>query len=158
MAEATLRHKDYRGSVEVSIEDGCLHGRVLFIDDMVTYEGETVPELQANFAASVDRYLADCELCGKSPDRPCSGTFQIRIGADLHRRAAHAAASKNIGLNELATLAIRHFVETPSTIDVSHHHAVTILLQAPDGNAARTTLTANTQIPTKWTTVPTAVH
>ena len=25
--------------IEVSIEDNCLHGRVLFIEDIVTYEG-----------------------------------------------------------------------------------------------------------------------
>lgn len=157
MADATLRHKDYRGSVEVSIEDGCLHGRVLFIDDMVTYEGETVPELQASFAASVERYLADCEACGKSPNRPCSGTFQVRIGPELHRSAAQAAASQSICLNELATRAIRSYVANPSVIDANHHHALTITVQADDRSLTKT-WTAESRTPTEWTTLSAAVH
>ena len=54
MADRTLHHKNYQGSIEVSVEDDCLHGRILFIEDLITYEGETVAELKTNFAASVE--------------------------------------------------------------------------------------------------------
>jgi predicted HicB family RNase H-like nuclease len=101
-----LVHKGYAGSTEVSLEDGCLHGRVLFIDDLITYEADTVPELQAAFKDAVDRYLAHCELIGKSPAKPCSGTFNVRVGETLHRRAAVAAAVTGQSLNDFVTKAI----------------------------------------------------
>ena len=53
-----LSHKGYTGSIEVSFGDNCLHGRILFIDDIVTYEGETVDELATSFKDAVDRYVA----------------------------------------------------------------------------------------------------
>ncbi|MEI8326181.1 MAG: toxin-antitoxin system HicB family antitoxin, partial [Betaproteobacteria bacterium] len=87
MAIHKLTHKGFTGSCEVSLEDGCLVGRVLFIDDIVTYEGETVPDLKANFEAAVDRYLAYCKRTGKAANKPYSGTFNVRVGADLHRKA-----------------------------------------------------------------------
>ena len=63
-----LSHKGYTGSIEVSFEDNCLHGRVLFIEDIVTYEGESVEELATSFKDAVDRYLAYCKT--RKADRP----------------------------------------------------------------------------------------
>ena len=56
-----LSHKGYTGSIEVSIEDNCLHGRILFIEDIVTYEGETVDDLATSFKDAVDRYVTYCK-------------------------------------------------------------------------------------------------
>ena len=56
-----LSHKGYTGSIEVSLEDNCLHGRVLFIEDIVTYEGETVDDLATSFKDAVDRYVTYCK-------------------------------------------------------------------------------------------------
>ncbi len=106
-----LLHKGYAGSTEVSHEDGCLHGRVLFIDDLITYEGETVPELQSAFRQAVDRYLEHCKAIGKSPARPCSGTFNVRVGEILHRKAAVAAALTGQSLNDFVSKAIEAAVE-----------------------------------------------
>jgi hypothetical protein len=33
-----LHHKGFLGGVEISVEDGCLNGKLLFIKDLVTYE------------------------------------------------------------------------------------------------------------------------
>ena len=111
MADRTLHHKNYQGSIEVSVEDDCLHGRILFIEDLITYEGETVAELKTNFAASVERYLEDCAASDKLPNRPYSGVFQLRIAPDLHRRAVQAAGREDVKLNELVTRAIQQFVD-----------------------------------------------
>jgi predicted HicB family RNase H-like nuclease len=83
------------------------------------YEGTTVRELKANFVASVDRYLADCEACGQSPNRPCSGVFQVRIGPERHRAASQAAAREQVGLNEFVARAIDRALESPRAIDVN---------------------------------------
>ena len=54
----TLSYKGYSGSAEISIEDNCLHGKIEFINDLVTFEGATPIELQSAFEEAVDRYLA----------------------------------------------------------------------------------------------------
>lgn len=131
MATNKLTHKGFTGSFEVSLEDGCLIGRVLFIDDMITYEGETVPELTANFEAAVDRYLAHCKQTGKAANKPYSGTFNVRVGPDLHREAAIAANDASINLNEFVVGAIKAAVnKDPATAVVHNHHLVITIQQA----------------------------
>jgi len=101
MANNELTHNGYAGSVDVSVEDDCLHGRILFIDDIVTYEGNTVPEVAAAFKAAVDRYIAHCKDMGKEPNKPYSGTFNVRVGPQRHRAMAQRAYREKTSLNEL---------------------------------------------------------
>lgn len=128
MATNRLNHKGFSGSLEVSLEDGCLIGRVQFIDDVITYEGETVAELSANFNAAVDRYLAHCKQTGKPANKPYSGTFNVRVGPDLHREAAAAANDACINLNEFVAVAIKAAVDkdSVSTMVHNHNHVITI--------------------------------
>lgn len=106
MTSSKLLHQGFAGSVEVSTEDCCLHGRILFIDDIVTYEGQTVPELKVNFQAAVDRYLAYCKRTGKPANKPYSGTFNVRVGPALHKKAAVAAQAAGMNLNEYILAAL----------------------------------------------------
>jgi predicted HicB family RNase H-like nuclease len=128
MAINKLLHKGFTGSCEVSLEDGCVIGRVLFIDDILTYEGETVAELKANFEAAVDRYLAHCKKTGKPANKPYSGTFNVRVGPELHREAAIAASGASINLNEFVAQAIKAAVnnETAPAVVHNHSHVITI--------------------------------
>lgn len=113
---SALRHNGYTGSAEVSVEDGCMHGRILHIDDIVTYEGQTVPELAREFAAAVDRYLAHCRAIGKSPDKPYSGSLNVRLGPDLHRAAAEYASENEMNLNEAICKAVGALVSDPPQV------------------------------------------
>lgn len=81
-----LNYKGYFGSIEVSIEDGILHGKIQCINDIVTYEAETPNELKSAFEEAVTDYLETCKELGKSPDKPMSGSFNIRIGSELHKK------------------------------------------------------------------------
>ena len=56
-----LEYKGYYGSVEYSREDALLYGKVLGINSLIPYEGESVAELQQDFEGAVDDYL-DCLL------------------------------------------------------------------------------------------------
>ena len=49
MTTKVLDYKDYLGSVEVSIEDNCLHGKLLGTSDVIGYEGQTITELTKAF-------------------------------------------------------------------------------------------------------------
>ena len=107
-----LSYKGYKGTIEPQIESGTLYGKLASIRDLVTYEATTLPELEAEFKASVDGYLEDCEELGKTPDRPFKGSLNIRIGEELHRKVA-AATSGNAGqsLNAFICSAIKEKLE-----------------------------------------------
>lgn len=77
---------------------------------MVTHEGTDVNGLEANFKAAVDEYLAFCKAEGKTPDRPFKGSFNVRVGADLHKRAALFAEQHNQKLNNIVSRALEVFL------------------------------------------------
>lgn len=91
-----LQYKGYLGTIEPQLEDGTLFGKLAFIRDLVTYEANTLTELQREFEASVDLYLADCKELGRTPQVPLKGTFNIRISPELHRAAVMAAGDKSL--------------------------------------------------------------
>jgi predicted HicB family RNase H-like nuclease len=116
-----FEYKGYSGSLEVSAEDHCLFGKILFITDLVTYEAETVSDLEAEFVAAVDDYILTCKEVGKEPQRPFKGSFNVRITPNLHRRAALKAYKENISLNELTAKAITAYVNKTSQPIIEHH-------------------------------------
>jgi len=65
-----LEYKGCQGSVEVSLEDGILHGKILRITDLVTFEAQTPEGLRRAFKQQVDEYLIFCEEEGVAPDKP----------------------------------------------------------------------------------------
>ena len=113
MASTDLTYKGYTGSIEVSVEDERLHGRVLFINDLITYEGNTVEEVKVAFQDATDRYIAYCEKTGKPANKPYSGTFNVRIGPERHRTLAQLANRKKISINEAICGAIDVLQEAP---------------------------------------------
>lgn len=56
----TIQYKGYVGSVEFSEEDGIFYGKVLGIRSLISYEGESIPDLLADFHDAVDDYLENC--------------------------------------------------------------------------------------------------
>lgn len=52
-----MKHKGYTGTSEYSVEDGCYHGQIAYISDLITYEGESLEELELAFREAVDGYL-----------------------------------------------------------------------------------------------------
>jgi predicted HicB family RNase H-like nuclease len=127
MSKETLSYKDYKGSIEVSLEDNCLHGKILFIVDLITYEGSTVEELLLSFREAVDDYISYCEKTGKPANKPYSGTFNVRVGQDVHRRAAQEAFERQVSLNDYITQCIKKNLEKYETIKVEHtHHIVSV--------------------------------
>ena len=102
MTNTTKLYKGYIGSTDVDFEAGYLHGKILHVQDLVTFTSEDVPGLQSAFEEAVDDYLAFCAEVGKEPDRPFSGTYQVRMSSDQHRALCLEAASKGMTLNELS--------------------------------------------------------
>lgn len=111
MANNNMKYKDYLGSVEYSAEDNCLYGKVIGINDLVSYEGNSVEELKNAFHNAVDEYIEFCKEQGKSPEKTYRGSFNIRISPDLHREAAMYAAAHGKTLNSFVEEAIAHYVK-----------------------------------------------
>ncbi|MDR2179216.1 MAG: type II toxin-antitoxin system HicB family antitoxin [Synergistaceae bacterium] len=105
-----LHYKDYAGSVEFSEEDRVFHGKVIGIKSFISFEGDSASALIEDFQNAVDEYLAFCLKNGTAPEKPFKGSFNVRVGADLHRRAVLAASDRGISLNALVEDAIRQAV------------------------------------------------
>ena len=122
-----LKHKGYIGSIEASLDDNCLFGKILFIKALVSYEGKTVAELDAAFREAVDDYINTCQALGQTPEKPCKGSFNVRVGHDLHLAAALAASRKKVTLNELTRQALNEFLlhhcaEPAPAIEIGRAH------------------------------------
>ena len=106
-----LEYSGYFGSVEYSDDDEVFHGRLEFIRDLVTYEGSDAKSLKTAFQEAVDDYLALCKSEAREPDVPLKGSFNVRPGRDLHRRAMVYARRKGLTLNTVVSDALRHYME-----------------------------------------------
>ena len=105
-----LRYKGYVGSLEFSEEDAVFHCKVAGIKDLISFEGDNVDAITANFHNAVDEYLSQCNANHKEPELPFKGSFNVRIGTELHRKAALAASLQNISLNTFVKKAIRELL------------------------------------------------
>jgi len=102
----TMEYKGYIGSVEISESDGILFGKVQGIRSLISYEGTTVFELIEDFHGSVDFYLAMCADEGTEPEVAYKGSLNIRIGSELHKRAAIYALEHQQTLNAFIAEAV----------------------------------------------------
>lgn len=95
-----FEHQGYTGIITTTdTEAGVFHGQIVGIQDVVTFEGKTIPELVKGFRDSVEDYLAFCEECKEGPEKPFSGRFVVRLLPELHRQASEAANGEQVSLN-----------------------------------------------------------
>ncbi|MDZ4380889.1 MAG: type II toxin-antitoxin system HicB family antitoxin [Parvibaculum sp.] len=106
-----LEYKGYHGSVRYSGEDEIFHGRIEFIRDLVTYEGRDAKGLKRAFEEAVDDYIALAARQGREPDTPLKGSFNVRTGPDLHRKAMILARKRDTNLNTVVTEALKTYLE-----------------------------------------------
>jgi predicted HicB family RNase H-like nuclease len=101
-----MKYKGYTGIVEYDEESQVLCGRVIGLRDVITFEGDSGPEVTQAFQDSVDDYLAFCAERGESPEKPYSGQFVLRLDPRLHRELANVAQEKDTSLNALIEAAL----------------------------------------------------
>lgn len=103
-------YKNYNGTVEYSKDDKCLFGKVIGIKSLLSYEGDSVHELETDFQNAIDEYLNDCEELGVQPEQSYKGTFNVRIKPDLHQALAVYAIEHEKTLNAAVEEAIERMV------------------------------------------------
>lgn len=116
-----LKYQGFSGSIEVSQEDRCLFGKVLFIKDCIVYDGENFDELEQSFRNAVAEYLDFCKEIGKQPETSCSGSFNVRLGSELHLKCSKHAYSQNVSLNAFMINCVEYYFDTHAGVKKLSH-------------------------------------
>ena len=98
-----MKYKGYIGHVEYDDEAKIFHGEVVGLNDIITFQGKSVDELEQSFKASVEDYLNWCKERGEKPEKTFSGTFNLRIPPELHAKLALQAKGLGLSLNTYVT-------------------------------------------------------
>ena len=101
-----LQYKGYYANIHFSAEDEVFFGKLIGINDLVSFEADSVKNLKKAFQETIENYIQYCKEIGKQPEKTYKGSFNIRIPSDLHREAAILAAIKNITLNDFVRYAL----------------------------------------------------
>lgn len=115
-----LEYKGFYGNVEISLEDEVIHGKLLFINDLVTYESDDIPGIKGAFEEAVDDYIVFCQSHNREPDKPYKGSFNVRIDPSLHRALAIKAERSGITLNQLVSNALYRDIYSDDNSSTEH--------------------------------------
>jgi predicted HicB family RNase H-like nuclease len=103
----TMRYSGYTASMEFDVDDKIIIGRVLDIDDIITFHGASVTEFEAAFQQAVDGYRGACEQLGQAAEKPASGKLMLRVSPLIHAAAIKASARQGQSLNKWAENALK---------------------------------------------------
>jgi len=106
-----MEYKGYTARVEFDQDARILFGEVEGLRDVVTFEATDVKDLEREFRASVDDYLAMSAERGEEPEKPYSGKFVVRVDPVLHREITMAAARSGKSLNAFTAEALKRWLE-----------------------------------------------
>lgn len=124
-----LEYRGYLGSVEYSHEDSCLWGKIQFIDELILYDGSSIDEIKKSFEDAVDAYIDLCNKIGREPSAPFKGSLNVRIGQDLHRKAAYESKRQGITLNDFIKEAVEERINgcwIGANTKAIHEHKITV--------------------------------
>lgn len=96
-----MKYKGYIGKVTYDECAKLFHGEVIGLKDVITFQGESVKELEQALKDSINDYLAFCHKQGAKPEKAFSGNIHVRMNPTLHAHLARQAAEKDISLNDL---------------------------------------------------------
>lgn len=77
-----MQYKDYVGSVHYSDEDQIFYGKVEYLSSLISFEGENILDLRANFEEAINDYLALCLEKNIEPEKPFKDSFNVRVGSN----------------------------------------------------------------------------
>lgn len=105
-----MKYKGYIGHVEYDNEAKILHGEVIGLKDMITFQATDVNGLEKAFKDSVDEYLNWCKEKKEKPEKTYSGMFNLRINPELHAKLALQAERLKISLNTYIEETLSHVI------------------------------------------------
>jgi predicted HicB family RNase H-like nuclease len=102
-----MKYKGFIGSVHYANEDRIFYGKVEGINDLISFEGSTVDELEEGFKYMIDEHIKDCTKKNIPLKKSYIGNLNIRLSPDLHKKAAYNAALRGISLNQYINDAVK---------------------------------------------------
>jgi predicted HicB family RNase H-like nuclease len=99
----TLKYKGYVGRFSYEEGDEAFHGTVLNLRDVIHFQGRSIDELRQSLRDSVEDYLAWCAAEGRTPEKPFTGKFILRLPPELHRKVTTRAQLEGLSLNQWIT-------------------------------------------------------
>ena len=105
-----LKFKDYEGSCEIDVDGEVCFGKILFINDLVSYEAETPKQLKKEFELAVEDYIETCKALGIEAKKPLKGQFNVRVSPELHKSAALRALADGTSLNDVVNSALDFYL------------------------------------------------
>ena len=111
-----LRYKGYEGSAEVDMTHGVCRGKLLFVNDLVTYEAESPKALETEFRRAVDDYVETCKALGREPKKPLKGLFNVRVPPAMHEAAVRRGVTSGASLNEVVIQALAVYLGAPQHV------------------------------------------
>ena len=108
----SMSYKGYTANMVFDSEDKIIVGRVLDIDDIISFHGESVSEFETNFHVAIEDYLLASKELGSPAEKPASGKVMLRIAPEIHAAALKAAARSGTSLNKWAEGALGNAAKT----------------------------------------------
>ena len=112
----SLTYKGFYGSINFDQEEKIFFGQIEFIKDLVNYEAKDAENLVNSFQEAVDDYLTSCKEANKQPDKPFKGSFNVRIGTELHEKVVLYALQHEDTLNNVVKNALSKFINSSSPL------------------------------------------
>ena len=110
-----MKYKGFIGSVHYAAEDRVFYGKVEGVNDLITFEGSTVDELEGGFKYMVDEHIKDCQKNKTPLEKSYKGNLNIRLSPGLHKKAANNASLRGISLNQYINDAIKKEIASSET-------------------------------------------
>lgn len=98
----SMSYRGYTARMDFDADDKIIVGRVLDIDDIITFHGASVSEFETAMHSAVDSYIAACEQLGQTAEKPASGRLMLRVDPAVHAAAVKASARSGQSLNKWA--------------------------------------------------------
>jgi len=108
----SMTYKGYFAKINFDDRDNIFWGKIVGINDNITFDGETVTELTEDFHNAIDHYLADCKQEERIPDKPYSGKLTLRVPPVVHAEIAAAAAHAGKSINKWVTDTLNQVVHS----------------------------------------------
>ena len=110
-----MSYQTYTAKIEYDSIDKIFVGHIIGIRDIVSFHGNTVPELESAFHEAVDHYLEVCQKIGQTPQRSYSGKLTLRVPPELHMAVATTAEINSKSINQWATDVLKQAIASEPT-------------------------------------------
>ena len=107
-----LTYKGFQGTAEIDLNEQICRGKILFIDNLMTYESISPIGLEKAFQETVEEYLRHCAMLNKEPLPTLKGMVKVHVPPSLYKTLVLQSLNEDSSLNEVILNALEEYVST----------------------------------------------